>query len=716
MAPVIVVFMRIWAHSRNVEGERHLLADHLRGTASLAREFAEPLGAGDLAYGAGLLHDAGKLFPEWQEYLLASEAGMKPKKVPHKETGACLYSLGKAAGFLSIMGHHGGIPDRYGGMVSEVRTRAREEEALELLFQELPEVKQLLDQDVYPEHWSGSKEAAEMRTRMLHSALVDADFLDTAAHFNASPVRMSRKADMSAMLTLFLQRRAKKLQDRRPSPLDAARECLFEEALEKAQLPPGIFRLNAPTGSGKTFTSAGFALAHAAKHSLRRVVVAVPFLSITDQNAAVYRQLLGDEFVLEQHSAVEFEKLARYGVTNWDATFIVTTTVQLFESLLSNKPSRTRKLHRLVNSVIVLDEIQAIPVRVLPVILDVLRILVDYFGATVLLSSATQPAWDTLRAWSCDHKVEITDVASSAAKLHARFARTTIEWVRYYTLDGLAADIAKEPNSLTIVNTVREAQELTKKAATVKDGTVLHLSTRLYPAHRKRVLDQIKAAQTRAESVTVISTQLVEAGVDLDFPVVFRAKAPAENIIQAQGRCNREGNGRGRVVVVDCPELHVLQDYRTSAALTESHFRDDPNGMSNPERVRQYYEAAFLNLGIDYEKSEAAEINSERSRLQFETVARRFRMIDDSSEAVVVGDAPEAAVLLDDLRQRLEQGHVPTSEDFRKLQEVSVSLPTRYLTSPYISEELPGIHVSRGGYDSLLGVLLETDMPHDSIW
>lgn len=297
-----------WAHSRNVAGERHALADHLRGTAALARSFAEPFGAGDLAYGAGLFHDAGKVCLRWQEYLAAREINAwSGPKVPHKEAGAYLFArAGESPGVLAILGHHGGIPDwvpgaTFGDLVPPTP------EAVAALLSMVPEAAPILEgPSLIPSTWRSDR-SLDLRVRMLHSALVDADWLDTAAHFNATEVAIAPPADFDEAFDRFLRSRAELLAKRTTSPLDDMRSSRFDDCLAAAALPPGIFRLPAPTGSGKTISAAAFALAHAAHNRLRRVVLAVPFLTITEQNAAVYRRLLGSDFVLEHHSGVDHD-------------------------------------------------------------------------------------------------------------------------------------------------------------------------------------------------------------------------------------------------------------------------------------------------------------------------------------------------------------------------------------------------------------------------
>lgn len=718
--------MQPWAHSVNVAGDRHRLLDHLRGTAALARRFGAGFGAGDFSYASGLLHDTGKILPDWQTYLLAREAGERVGRVSHKTSGALLLQrIAGHPGRLVCMGHHGGIPDVSAPCddCDEVRDAAAEAALIGLL----PEAAELLNGPaVIPSEWlawaQSDIHSFEMAVRLTHSTLVDADFLDTAAHFNATTPQLRPNADFQLLNERFTHELTDLLAGRKASPVDALRGVLLDECLAAAHGPRGIYRLPAPTGSGKTISAAAFALHHAAKHGMSRVVVAVPFLSITEQNAAVYRRLLGEEHVIEHHSGLtptegEQHTRAKYGVENWDAPFVITTTVQLFESLFSNRPSKTRKLHRLTNAVIVLDEIQAIPNHVLPVILDGLRILQQRFGATIVLSSATQPTWDLLAPWR-DAELVVRDIVSDPPRLYAGLRRSTIDWVEHQTLDEVADALSAEDQVMMVVNTTYDARELARLVRDRNPEGILHLSTRMYPAHRRAVLAEVRRRLDASLPVRLVTTQLVEAGVDLDFPVVMRAMAPAENLAQARGRCNREGRlPSGRFVVVNCPDLKDLTSYRTGIFRARRHFIETRNDLDDPDTMRAYYTDVYRDLGID-EFSNARNIQGARYEFKYAKVAAAFKMIDKEGTPVVIGAVPEAAVILEDLLAIMEDNGAPPPERFRRLQNFTVNLPRHALQSVAgsILEEIPGVSVWRGPYDHLTGVTIETESPSDTVW
>lgn len=566
----------------------------------------------------------------------------------------------------------------------------------------------------------------EFGTRMLHSALVDADFLDTAAHFTPDLPASQPSPDFDELFERFESARRDMLAGRPAAPIDRWRADVYDACLAAAGGGRGVYRLPAPTGSGKTLAAAGFALRHAAVHGMRRVVVAVPFISITEQNAAVYRSLLGSAIVLEHHSWVEpdrdgLESRSRYGMENWDSPFVVTTTVQLFESLFSNKPGRARKLHRLAGAVVVLDEIQAVPVRVLPAVLDGLRLLVTYFGTTVLLASATQPVWEMVGPWR-DSALQVGEILRDPSHMYAAMSRVRYSWLEGVNLAEVADAAAAWRQCLVVLNTTADARrfavDLRERFPNV---AVRHLSTRMCPAHRRRVLEEVRARLKNGDPVTLVSTQVVEAGVDVDFPTVYRAVAPAESLVQAAGRANREGHmRRGEVVIFDAADAGAPRGYRTGTALAIQHFRHDPDRLNDPAAMTGYYRSLYSAVNPEGQRF-ARELAAARRDLQFETVANLFRMIEDDTQDVAVPFDDAASRALDAIGDRAADGRVPTTADFRILQPFMVSLPRRALSRPEVAANLvelpgtPGITVWRGGYDRLTGVDL-TGGPADSIF
>ncbi|WP_181445256.1 CRISPR-associated helicase Cas3' [Micromonospora endophytica] len=744
----------LWAHSAS-GGERHRLEDHLRDTARLARSFAEPFGMGDLAWWAGLVHDGGKAWCAWQEKLLKVEPSGKRVGLDHKSFGVHLAERhGLEPVMWAVAGHHGGLTsrkevngllgaddaqlgaltDRWADAERRLRTLVPE------MFSALPELStSYVDADAM---------TREFLVRFLFSCLVDADALDTQAHRMGTAHRLGRDLNGPILLERFLSRRKKFLDNRPKGPMDAHRERVFSEAMTAAEQQPGIFRLTAPTGTAKTIASAGFALRHAVCHGKRRIIVAVPFITITEQNANVYRQLLdpgeaeAERVVLEQHSHVDLgdpedteqlQSWRKLASENWDVPFVVTTTVQLFESLFGRMPSRTRKLHRLANSVIILDEVQALPHRLLPQIADALRILVQRFGVTILLSSATQPV---LGAFKPFEKLDVREIITDPSALFDECRRVQFEWrvTPKPALADVVTEAASHRQALMVVNTVRDARDAYQAAPTSPDITALHLSTAMCPAHRRAVLDKVRDCLKAKSPIFLVSTSLVEAGVDLDFPVAFRAIGPPDSMSQVAGRCNREGKlgmpGGGLVVIFDPADGGMPPSYKTQVEKAEIYFGPDRDP-EDTEALEDYFVDLYDSLGIEAKGRPAQVIRSNRHRWDFRSVtdgpvtgidargreARdrklAFRMIIDDTVPIVVryGDQ-QAHNLINECLAEL-RGPCPDRSAFRRLQPYVVTVRRQLTTKPEVQANLSPVvgdlYEWLGRYDDGHGIVLEPD-------
>jgi CRISPR-associated endonuclease/helicase Cas3 len=738
----------MWAHSPNAAGVRHALAGHLYGTAELAGGFAAAFGAQDAGYFLGLAHDAGKASCSWQEGLTRAEAAGGRVGVDHKTLGVYLAAgRGLACAQFALHGHHGGLTSR-----EHIRQRMLEEranggeqrraEAVAALRPLAPELFDAVPLTLPP----GFSEptALEFLVRFLFSSLVDADALDTEAHRrNLLAPRLSPPADFGDLLARFEHRRGELLGSRARAPADRWRDEVYESCLSAAGGPDGLYRLAAPTGSGKTLATAAFALRHAALRGKARVIVAVPFITITEQNAGVYRRLLepaeaGEHpVVLEHHSQVDFDgtsagdRWRRLAAENWDAPFVVTTTVQLFESLFGRRPSQMRKVHRLANSVIVLDEVQALPHSLLVPLADGLRLLAAHFNSSVVLSSATQP-----ELWSLDplRDAPAHDIVQNPAPLFRALQHARFEWwlAPRPSLREVAARAAGESGSaLVVVNTVKDARTVfaALQAGAAGDAEVRHLSAAMCPAHRQQVLREARQRLAGRLPVLLVSTQLIEAGVDVDFPAVYRAMAPADSLWQAAGRANREGHlgrGGGRVVIFDPADGGMPGSYRTQVGTALRYFGPGKADPDDIEMLSRYYLDLYRSIGVEGPDGRGPTIQRNRQAMDFLAVADgperepgsgmrdrslAFRMIDDESMPVTVeyGDAEQrtkAAQAID----RLRDADIADRQWLRDLQPYTVLVRKATAAKPEIAAMLRPIIGDLcewvGGYDDA-GLVLE---------
>ena len=730
----------LWAHSRNEHNERDPLEGHLRRTGALARAHAEPFGAGEVAEFLGLAHDVGKGSCAWQAGLLRAEQRNTRVGIDHKTAGTLLACQYAAAFALVVYGHHGGIPSwdelqhRLRGLSSAELAELRG--VIDRVARIVPEIRPAT-QPALPGWYAQARQldklVADLLLRMTASAVFDADVLDTERHrLGVEAARSTPRPSWEELVRRFETERLAYLAARPPGRLDAQRRVLYEQAVAAAALPPGMFRLAAPTGLGKTIATGGFAVHHARHHKLRQVIVAVPFISITQQNAQVYRKLLDQEgsapVVLEHHSGLtvraggpEVDGWQRLAAENWDAPFVVTTTVQLFHSLFSNRPSAMRKLHRLARAVVVLDEVQALPDRLLLPILSALRGLTERFGTTVLLSSATQPEFWALSPFK---GLACQDIVPEPKRLFAGARRVRYEWRLdpRPTLAAIAKEAAAEARVLVVVNTTADAVLVHQQLAAARDavlGPVWHLSTRMAAAHRRWVLARVQARLAAGAPVAVVSTSLIEAGVDLDFPVVFRAFAPADSLQQAAGRANREGRlpGAGRVVVFDPADGGQPRDQAHLAALTSTrqHFgpgRADPDDL---DALTAYYQERYGLQGVE-DRGDGAAIQAARARLDFPEVARRFDLFGEETVQVAI---PGGSGWARSVLGRLRSGVPVSRQEFRRLQRrmatLTAGLAYQAERAGLVAYIAGGLFEWLGDYDRHCGIVLN-DARRDHVW
>lgn len=745
-ARAVCGFADLVAHTPPSGSDRwHLLADHSLAVGELAAEFAQGFGGADLARVIGYLHDAGKATDEVQRRFreLGAAHGDRRERlgVPHKVEGAMLMAalFGRdraplaVASYLINYGHHSGIPGRAAAATkTDVMASWRQPELTAPLAARMAAVlgcdlDQLVAAGTLPEHVASAVEAGnwsplELFTRMCHSALVDADFIDTAAHFDGRDEPFRAKAyGMQRWLDRFNNYYDSRFRIVEPSDINRVRSEVFEACMCMAErdLPPGIYRLPAPTGTGKTLASAAFALRHAARFGKDRVIIAVPFTTITTQNAAAYRDAFGElaPSLLEHHSNIIDDDVAdgtwqRLSAPGWDAEFIVTTTVQLFESLFSNRPAQTRKLHRITNSVIVLDEVQALPINLLGPILGMLRELVEHYRVTVLLASATQPSFWSMPVWNGLPVHDILGVDS----LPEVTQRVTFE-VRSDSQDweAIGREVSTTSQVLLIENRRADADALFRAIAAVRgEADTFLLSKSMTADHRERVLDLVRHRLAHGFPVALVSTQLIEAGVDIDFPVVYRALGPAESVVQAAGRCNREGHlgVRGGRVVVYVPKEGGTPPgmYQVQTSIAQDRFVDhrDEWSFDSVVALREYFEDVYRSTEPQRVASESVLLRY-RADLNFPQLAHDFRMITEESVDVVVLDHPDPQVrvsiarAIDGLADHPFES-IPRAVR-RLLQRHSASISRRDVALSH--EVCPGIRVWSGNYDSKRGAVTD---------
>jgi CRISPR-associated endonuclease/helicase Cas3 len=741
----------LWAHTPKVDGtEAHLLETHLLAVARLAAARAELHGLGGLAFWAGLFHDLGKARPEFQRYLRDCFEGRRGEPSPHSKWGAALAWMQmqdasrpiRSAIALTILGHHAGLSD-HSEAESDLYCLARDHpDELERLRLWLSKIA--MDASPKASCTRHSVYQEEFAIRFVFSCLVDADRLDTARFYGGAP---ESEAPTLGTLSEKLESAQRDLmggltEEARRSPINEVRREVYEDCLLAAQGYPGIYRLTVPTGGGKTRSSLAFALRHALFHGKRRVIVAIPYTSIIDQTAREYRRILGSDSVLEHHSQVvdepsrhvastkspdEDESLQtvnrRLAEENWDHPLIVTTTVQLFESLLAHRPSRVRKVQSIAESVIILDEVQTLPTEILKPSLNVLQTLVEDYGVTVVLCTATQPAF---AATPFGATLGGTEINRRAGSHFARLRRVTYGWdPQPRSWAEVGRWVASESQGLAIVNSRRGAVLLAKEilGRAGERDSVFHLSTLLCGAHRRNVLEEVTRRLRKGLDVRLVSTQVVEAGVDVDFPVVWRALAPLDRIIQAAGRCNREGrlNQPGRVVLFDPrDESAPVGSYRIGMGLTRSlleRLQSTEPYLEEPACMEQYFRELYDHLASD-NGFDRMGIQKLRGEWAFAQVGQKYRLITEDTVPVVVDYLTEGHAGRGPRGVR-EWEERPGRSAWRRLQPYVVTLRRRELEAADRSGDViwisDGLALWRGEYDEMFGVPLDLKDPVDPV-
>lgn len=699
--------MTYYAHVRE-NGQLQTVAEHLAGTAMRSGKFASAFGEEKRGAMLGTAHDIGKNSSAFQHRLNGGP------KVDHATAGAveCIKIREPFAG-CCVAGHHGGLPN-FGN---------QHDLAGEPTF--IGRVKKWgLGKPQY--EWSGQLEAGiplpkfkdiyaqSFWVRMLYSCLVDADYLDTEAFM--SPMT---RAEYDSLPEL-LQRLNDYIQPWFPAKnqLNEYRCQILNRCLDTAFSPRGLYSLTVPTGGGKTVASLAFALKHAVENGMDRVIYVIPYTSIIEQNAQVFRDILGEQNVLEHHCNVQFdsdEELSRKNLQqrlaseNWDAPVVVTTAVQFFESLYSNLPSKCRKLHNIANSVIIFDEAQMIPGSQLKPCVGAIANLVANFRATAVLCTATQPVLEDLIQDFCPG-LSVTEICPQVEAVYKHFRRVSYRNGGKLSNTELAENLADEKQILCIVNTRKMAQDVF--ALLPEDGR-FHLSTLMYPKHRSMVLNEVRQRLKDGLPCRVISTSLIEAGVDVDFPTVYRQMTGLDSLIQAAGRCNREGKRPVAESIVTYFEgeqpAPPLQQVNIGAA---REVLQGTSSIDDTKTIQKYFAVWRSLVGDNLDKSDVVKhLNSGicGCMLPFKTVAEDFHMIDQNTKTVYIpiGEGEEVC-------QRIARG-AANRKDYRQAGQYSVNLYEQHFQALVASGDIhliddnSGILTNLSQYDPQRGLSLQPE-------
>lgn len=697
--------------------------EHSLGVAELARQFACEFDMGDFGYVMGMLHDKGKEKDEFQNYI-RYENGLVEHRAYTQDGKAHAYVGGLLAKKLypnfaalmtnPIMGHHRGLYDYTDLETEEQRTVPKEVDVLHYPQLSLPAwfVPSVLQQKDF-----------HHIERILYSCLVDADFLDTERF--VQPVKYKLRGsrtnmpDLLSMLNKYLGRFGEPKTDVNRIRSEVQRLCR-----EKANGQPGFYSLTVPTGGGKTLSSLVWAMNHAICYGKKRIIIAIPYTSIIVQTAAILRDIFGTENVLEHHSNVSDDeekdddnsRQLLLATENWDYPIIVTTNVQLFESMMSSHSSDCRKLHNISNSVLILDEVQTLPTDFLQPIVDTLDTYQRLFGTSVLFTTASQPVLEgehqgtnpSIKLKGLSH---IEEIIPKELVLHNRLRRVALDIDETpKTYDDVSDMLMQHDRVLCIVNTRRDAKEIFDRLPA--EGIRIHLSRMMCPAHLSEKIKEMKdaLADSNNKVVRVVSTQLIEAGVDLDFPVVFRQEAGLDSILQAAGRCNREGKlPLCTTYVISLSAEHSLPRGFITQCNNARLNMGGKHDWFSPDAMTNYFKQLYSRIQ-SFDRKDMTHYLYNMRELMFETAAQEFRLIDDATKSVII-NWEDSFDLVEQLKR---EG--PSYTLMKQLSQYSVNLRKhdldRMLQNGIVEEIIEGVYVAseRKQYDENVGLLTDNQL------
>ena len=652
-------------------GREQTVKEHLQGTAKLSAEFAKKFGKEEWGYCCGYLHDIGKYSVEFQHKI--RENGNE--RIDHSTAGAkvCM----ETGGIYPVMsyciaGHHAGLPNygssQDGGSEATIMGRMKKSLKDYSVYKDEIEIPKVTTVPIAYGETKNPDFALSVFIRMLYSCLVDADFLDTEAFMKNGQIKRDAGESIEILFQKLEKYVAKWLLNKEIDTVNGRRTEILRNCLEAGKREKGLFRLTVPTGGGKTVASLAFALRHAVHNNMDRVIYVIPYTSIIEQNAQIFRSILGDENVLENHCNVDYGDSEEWNpmklaAENWDKPVVVTTNVQFFESLFGNKSSKCRKLHNIANSVVIFDEVQMLPTDYLKPCVVMIEELVNSFEASVVLCTATQPALQPF----FQSGIPAYELCPRLEEQFRFFKRTTFQNLDKISEEALIEKLSEEYQALCIVNTKKKAQVLYQA---LKGQGVFHLSTSMYPKHRKRVLEEVRRCLNAGERCLVLSTSLVEAGVDLDFHSVYRQLAGVDSVIQAAGRCNREGKRSledSNVYVFQFEEQERILGQRKQIDAAKTLVSDGKD-ISALETIEEYFSFLYHLKSSELDKKNIMG-QFKGIKCNFLKVAEDFKMIENDTKTVFIPVEEEAQDLLQQLKY---QGFTKTS--MRKAGQYSVTL------------------------------------------
>ena len=704
------------AHSENSNGEEQTIKQHSEGVADIMKSFALTDEYADIYAYCGLLHDVGKYSEGFQRYIRAGG-----EKEPHAKWGAYMARNDRLINIaFSVFGHHMGLPNRDAMFEIFIQCENENGKWLDIQHSLRNDGMSIPPCDNAPFNRIDGNTTKELFVRMLYSSLVDADSLDTERHFQKEQYNARPRLilDEDALLDALNYKLSSFSHN---SPLNGLRTEVRLYAQSLAEEPQGCFSMTLPTGMGKTLCSLNWALHHAKAHSnIRRIVIVLPFLSIIDQTAKELKSIFKDyDVILEHHSNVIYEgkesKEEEYyskdskqlATENWDYPIVVTTTVQFFESLFSNQRSKCRKLHNLQDSIVIFDEIQTLPVNLAECTMKMLNDMLHLCRCSVLFCTATQPNFQTRSDFKgIDH---IMPLVKNPASIFAATKRVEYYPVADYeaqSIEGIAQKVCEENDSVLIVcNTKKKAKALFDEVRERSSISVLHLSTNMCQVHRMAVIDKVRSKLKKGEKLILCSTQLIEAGVDMDFPVVFRELAPLESIIQSAGRCNREGKlGKGKVFLFQLEEKgQPSTEYETFAQFAQLCYRNNEGRLTDADFYTEYY-TKIVKL---YARDDS--ITPEREKLMFQNVADKYHIIDSTATSLFVYRYNEESL---QLYKEITGKEYLTRKDYQKIARYCVQVYNQFerKNSDKIAETSNGVKVWSGSYSKDYGLSDEEEI------